>query len=403
MNNILIVSQYFWPENFKINDVAKGLVAKGYNVSVLTGLPNYPKGKIFEGYSFLKNKKENYDGVTIYRSLVIPRGNGSSIRLFLNYLSLALLASLRVLFIKDKFDKILVYEASPITIGIPAIIAKYRFNAPIFFWVQDLWPESITEAGGVKNKYVINLVDKLTRFIYWQSKKILVQSRAFIPYILNQKVNKDKITYLPNSTEKFYKKVNPVNKYKKIMPKNGPILMFAGNIGEAQGFNTIIKSALFLNDSGVKVNWVILGDGRQKELIEKKIIDLNLHKNFFFLGSYPSEEMPYFFVHADAMLVTLKKSLIFSLTIPNRIQSYMACSKPIIASLDGEGSRVISDSNCGFASPSEDHISMSESIIKLMKLSKKEREIMGNNGRIYFEKEFEREKQLDKLISILDE
>ena len=108
------------------------------------------------------------------------------------------------------------YEASPVTIGIPAIIAKYRFNAPIYFWVQDLWPESITAAGGVKNKYVINLVDKLTRFIYWHSKKILVQSRAFIPYILNQKVNKNKIIYLPNSTEKFYNKVNPNNKYKKI-------------------------------------------------------------------------------------------------------------------------------------------------------------------------------------------
>ena len=150
MKNILIVSQYFWPENFKINDVAKGLVAKGYNVSVLTGLPNYPKGKIFEGYSFLKNKKENYDGVTIYRSLVIPRGNGSGTRLFLNYFSLALLASVRLLFIKSKFDKILVYEASPVTIGIPAIIAKYRFKAPIFFWVQDLWPESITAAGRCK-------------------------------------------------------------------------------------------------------------------------------------------------------------------------------------------------------------------------------------------------------------
>ena len=153
--NILIISQYFWPENFKINDVAKGLIARGHNVSVLTGLPNYPKGKFFDGYSFPKNKKENYEGITIYRSPVIPRGNGSSVRLFLNYLSLAFLASIRLLFIKNKFDRIFVYEASPVTIGIPAIIAKYRFNAPIYFWVQDLWPESITAAGGVKNKYVI--------------------------------------------------------------------------------------------------------------------------------------------------------------------------------------------------------------------------------------------------------
>lgn len=401
--NILIISQYFWPENFKINDVAKGLIARGHNVSVLTGLPNYPKGKFFDGYSFPKNKKENYEGITIYRSPVIPRGNGSLVRLFLNYLSLAFLASIRVLFIKNKFDRIFVYEASPVTIGIPAIIAKYRFNAPIYFWVQDLWPESITAAGGVKNKYVINLVDNLTRFIYWQSKKILVQSRAFIPYILNQKVNKNKIIYLPNSTEKFYKKVDPNNKYKKIMPKDGPILMFAGNIGEAQGFNTIIKSASYLNDSGVKVNWVILGDGSKRELIEGKITDLGLQKNFFFLGSYPSEEMPYFFVHANAMLVTLKKNLIFSMTIPNKIQSYMACSKPIIANLDGEGGRVVLEAECGLVSPSEDFMSFSKSIITFLKLSSDKKEVMGKNARLYFETEFEREKQLDNIINIFNE
>ena len=400
--NILIISQYFWPENFKINDVAKGLIARGHNVSVLTGLPNYPKGKFFDGYSFPKNKKENYEGITIYRSPVIPRGNGSSVRLFLNYLSLAFLASIRVLFIKNKFDRIFVYEASPVTIGIPAIIAKYRFNAPIYFWVQDLWPESITAAGGVKNKFVINLVDKLTRFIYWESKKILVQSRAFIPYILKQKVPANKIIYLPNSTEKFYRRVKPNDKYKKIMPKDGPILMFAGNIGEAQGFDTIIKSAKYLNDSGVKVNWVILGDGRQKKSLEKKINELGLHNNFFFLGSYPSEEMPYFFAYADAMLVTLKKSLIFSMTIPNKIQSYMACSKPIIANLDGEGARVVLEANCGMVSPSEDFISFSKSIIDFLELSSLIKNQMEQNARLYFENEFEREKQLDNIINIFN-
>ena len=397
---ILIVSPYFWPENFKINDVAKGLVEKGYDVSVLTGLPNYPKGKIYNGYSFYKNKKDNHEGITIYRSLVIPRGKGSSLRLFLNYFSLALLASLRVLFIKKKFDKIFVYQASPVTIGIPAVVAKYRFRAPIYFWVQDLWPESIVAAGGVKNKHVIKIVDSLTRFLYKESKKILVQSRAFIPNIINQNVPNNKIIYLPNSTESFYKKIDLNNKYKNIMPKEGPILMFAGNIGEAQGFNTIIKSAKYLNDSKVKVNWVILGDGRQRESLEKKINELGLQNNFFFLGSYPSEEMPYFFAHADAMLVTLKKSLIFSMTIPNKIQSYMASSKPIIANLDGEGGRVVLEAKCGMVSPSEDFISFSKSIIDFLELSSIKKDQMGKNARLYFENEFDREKQLDNIVSI---
>jgi glycosyltransferase involved in cell wall biosynthesis len=399
---VLIVSQYFWPENFKINDIAKGLVEKGCDVSVLTGLPNYPKGKIYNGYSFPKNKKENHEGITIYRSPLIPRGNGSGVRLFLNYFSLALLASLRVLFIKNNFDKILVYEVSPVTIGIPAIIAKYRFKAPIFFWVQDLWPESVVAAGGITNKFMINLISKLTRFIYQHCEKILVQSKAFIPYILNQNVSNSKIIYLPNSTESFYNKVDVKNKFKKLMPEEGPILMFAGNIGEAQGFNTMIKSASYLNNSGVKVNWVILGDGRQKELIEKKINDLGLQKYFFFLGSYPSEEMPNFFACADALLVTLKKNLIFSMTIPNKIQSYMACSKPIIANIDGEGGRVILEAKCGLVSPSEDYISFSKSIIDFLKLGADEKELMGKNARLYFEKEFDREKQTNSIINIFN-
>ena len=400
--NVLIVSQYFWPENFKINDVAKGLVDKGYDVSVLTGLPNYPKGKFYSGYSFLKKYRENYDGVTIYRSPVIPRGNGSSIRLFLNYISLAILGSLRVLFINKKFDRILVFGASPVTIGIPAIVAKYWFKAPIFFWVQDLWPESITAAGGIENKFILNSVNCLTKFIYKESKKVLVQSRAFIPYILNQNVCNNKIIYLPNSTEIFYNKVEINNKYKKLMPKNGPILMFAGNIGEAQGFDTIIKSAKFLVDSGVNVNWVILGDGRQREMIEKKITNLKIHKQFFFLGSFPSEEMPYFFACADALLVTLKKSSIFSMTIPNKIQSYMACSKPIIASLDGEGGRVILESKCGLVSPSEDYVSFSNLIVQFLKLSTKEKESMGLNAGLYFNNEFERNKQFKKIVNIFN-
>ena len=399
---ILIVSQYFWPENLKINDVAKGLVEKGYDVSVLTGLPNYPNGKIYNGYSFPKNKKENHEGITIYRSPLIPRGNGSGVRLLLNYFSLALLASLRVLFIKNNFDKILVYEVSPVTIGIPAIIAKYRFKAPIFFWVQDLWPESVVAAGGITNKFIINLISKLTRFIYQHCEKILVQSKAFIPYILNQNVSNSKIIYLPNSTESFYNKVDVKNKFKKLMPEEGPILMFAGNIGKAQGFNTVIKSASYLNDLGVKVNWVILGDGRQKELIEQKINDLGLQKVFFFLGSYPSEEMPNFFACADALLVTLKKNLIFSMTIPNKIQSYMACSKPIIANIDGEGGRVILEAKCGLVSPSEDYISFSKSIIDFLKLGADEKELMGKNARLYFEKEFDREKQINSIINILN-
>ena len=399
---VLIVSQYFWPENFKINDLSEGLTERGLDISVLTGKPNYPEGVFFKNYSFFKRNKEKLNKIKIYRSPIFPRSNGSGFRLVLNYISFAFFASIRLLFINQKFDKIFVYEPSPITVGIPAIVAKYRFNAPIYFWVQDLWPESISDAGGINNKKVIKFLDKLTRFIYKNCTKILVQSKAFIPYIIKQKVDPDKLIYFPNSTESFYKVEKSNNRYRKLMPIGFKII-FAGNIGEAQSFETIIKSALYLKKNEINVNWIILGDGRQKNKIQHSIKKLGINDSFFFLGSFSSEEMPLFFSHADGLLVTLKKSKIFSLTIPNKIQSYMACCKPIIASIDGEGKNVIVNSKCGYVSPSEDHMLLSNSIIKLMNLSVNERKTMGLNGRKFFEEHFEREKQLDRLLRILNE
>ena len=184
---------------------------------------------------------------------------------------------------------------------------------------------------------------------------------------------------------------------------NGIKIMFAGNIGKAQSFDTIINSALFLKQKGFVINWIILGAGRQKKHVEKRINDLNLQDCFYFLGSYNSKEMPKFFTHADALLVTLKKNPIFAMTIPNKIQSYMACSKPIIASLDGEGKRIILESKCGFVSPSEDYVLLSKSIIKFSEVSIDKRVDMGLNARKYFEMEFEREKQLDNILRIFDE
>ena len=152
---ILVITQYFWPESFIINDLCLALKERGHEVSVLTGKPNYPQGRFNNGYSFFNKTTEYWNGIKIYRSPLIPRGKGSGFRLFINYLSFAIIASVRLLFINKKFDKIFVYEPSPITVGLPGIVAKYKFGAPMYFWVQDLWPESISAAGGVKNKRIL--------------------------------------------------------------------------------------------------------------------------------------------------------------------------------------------------------------------------------------------------------
>ena len=405
---ILVISQGYWPEHFPINQLVESFYRdKKIEISVLTGFPNYPEGKIYKGYEknfFSKIYDKHSSGYDIFRFPIFRRRKNSKISVIFNYLSFIVMGILFSPFLlrKKKFDHILVFANSPVPQAFIGIFLKFIKKSKLIVWVQDLWPESIIAAGGIKNKVVINLISKLTRFIYQHCEKILVQSRAFIPYILNQNVRKNKIIYLPNSTESFYNKVDVKKKFKKLMPNEGPILMFAGNIGEAQGFNTMIKSALYLNNLGIKVNWVVLGDGRQRELIEKKINNLGLQKCFFFLGSYPSEEMPYFFACADALLVTLKKNLIFSMTIPNKIQSYMACSKPIIANIDGEGGRVILEAKCGLVSPAENYISFSKSIIDFLNLDAYEKELMGKNARLYFEKEFDREKQTNSIINIFN-
>ena len=398
---ILIVTQYFWPENFKINDIALALKERGHEVLILTGKPNYPNGKFTKGYTFFNKRIEFWNGIKIYRSPIIPRGKGKGIQLFVNYISFAIFASIKLLFIKNKFDKIFVYEPSPITVGIPGIVAKYKFKAPLYFWVQDLWPESISAAGGINNKSVIAVLDWLTRFIYKHSKKVLVQSKAFIPYILNQNTEKDKLVYYPNSTENYYVELSTDQELLKTLPK-GIKLMFAGNIGEAQSFDTLLKAASILKKELIDVKWIILGDGRMKGYVNQKIKELNLEDNFYMLGAFPSTEMPKYFSCVDALLVSLKKDPIFALTIPSKIQSYLACGKPIITSLDGEGSKIIEEANAGFTSPSEDCEGLVANIKKFLTLSNEEQKTLGQNGRAYFNIEFEREILVDRLEKILE-
>ena len=396
---ILVVSQYFYPENFRINDLVFSLKDRGHEVTVLTAKPNYSKTHFFEGYGWKSPDFETINGVPVYRSNLFSRKNGGALRLFLNYFSFAFLATLKLRKIKGSFDAIFVYEPSPITVGIPAVFAKKRFKAPIYFWAQDLWPESLVAAGGVKNKFVLGFFNSLTKWIYSHCRKVLVQSPGFTDYILNQGVPKDKIVFYPNPTEAFYKPLENEDEYGSFFSKDHFNIVFAGNIGEAQSFHTIIEAAYQLKELPVK--FVILGDGRYKETALDKIKELGLEKIFSFLGSYPPTEMPKFFFHADALLVSLKKDKIFALTIPAKIQSYLACGKSIIASIDGVGAQIIEEASCGVTAAAESVSALEMAITNLMATDSKQRAAMAKNARTYYEKEFDREYLLQKLEQIL--
>jgi glycosyltransferase involved in cell wall biosynthesis len=398
---ILIISQYFWPENFRINDVCLGLKERGHNITVLTGKPNYPKGDYFEGYAWKKKSLEIWEEIPIFRSNLLLRRKGGGLRLLLNYFSFAILASFKVFSIKGPFDKVFIFAPSPITVGIPGFVAKYRFNAPNFLWVQDLWPESIRVAGGVENKFILIVMDVLTRWIYHHTNQLLIQSPIFKNYLLAQNVPDHKIVYYPFYAESFYSHLN-IELDNSIKIPDGFKLVFAGNIGEAQSFDTLLHAAKIVKNQGVSIKWLIIGEGRQRLYVKSQIRNLSLEDTVFLMGSFSPQKMPFFFSNAEALVVSLKKSDIFSMTIPSKIQSYMASGRPIIGSLDGIGSEIIEESNSGFTSRAEDSEAFADVVLRLYNLSSDERKNLGVNARQYFEKEFERELLLDKLEKILN-
>ena len=395
---VLILTQYFWPESFRITDLALGLKARGHAVTVLTGMPNYPGGRFFEGYGPLSPASQTYEGIEVKRVPLIPRFAGRGWQLALNYLSFALSASvLGPLRCRGSFDAIFVFEPSPITVGIPAAVLKRFSGAPILFWVQDLWPESLEATGAVRSKRVLGWVSRLVRWIYRRCDRVLVQSEGFVPRVAALGADASRTRYFPNWAEAVYRPVEvPAAAPERAGMPQGFVVLFAGNIGQAQSFATILAAAERLREHA-DIQWVVLGDGRERPWVEREIERRRLGGCVRLLGQRPVETMPSHFALADAMLVTLRRDPVFALTIPSKIQSYMACGRPIVASLDGEGAQVVRASSCGLACPAEDVQALAEAVLTLYRLPRADRERMGTNGRTYYLEHFDRERLLDRL------
>ena len=394
---VLIVSQYFWPENFRVNDLAAGLVDRGHEVTVLTGVPNYPDGKFFAGYGWLKKTREKYLGACVIRVPLLPRGSASGIRLALNYLSFALSASVLGPFLcRGKYDLIFVCQLSPATVGLPALVLKKLKKVPILYWILDLWPESLSATGAVRSAKVLAVVDSMMGLIYRGCDKIVVSSQGFLPSIAAKGVAGERTGFFPNWYEPEYRAnpgqdegASPVG-----MP-SGFRVMFAGNIGVAQDFESILSAAELLLPFP-EIHWIILGDGRNFDWVKKQVALRGLTERVILLGRHAPEAMSGYFSLADAMLVTLKEDPVFALTVPGKIQSYMACGRPIVAALDGEGGRLIRDSGAGLSSPAEDAEALAQSVLAMYRMPKEEREAMGLRGKAYCEENFEREMLIDR-------
>lgn len=395
--NILIVSQYFWPENFRINDLAKSLTEKGYVVEVLTGKPNYPEGNIFSGYSAWGATKEFFESTPIYRIPILPRGSKNGVKLILNYCSFVLSGLLFApwLLRKKKYDVIFVYAPSPIFQAIPASFLGWLKGVPVVLWVQDLWPQSAEATGYVKSAWVLKLLEKLVRFTYSHTDLLLVQSKAFIGPVSKLAPNIP-IAYFPNSVEKeFYSpQVTHAPKVKSL--QSGFTVLFAGNVGSAQAMETIVAAAERLN-AYPEIKIVILGSGSKEDWVAQQIFERRL-TNLHLEGRFPVETMPVLMRQASALLVTLTNQPIFELTIPSKIQAYLAVGKPVIACLNGEGARLITEAKAGIAVNAEDDEGLAQAIVKLYQMSEAERSQMGVNGRAYFKQNFDEEMLTADLI-----
>lgn len=395
--NILIVCQYFWPEEFRVNDLALELSRRGHAVTVLTGKPNYPKGDYYTGYSFWGYKKEKYGDINIIRVPIISRGKGRGFRLILNYLSYIFFACIYVLFNNNKCKCTMTFGLSPILQAFPAILHRFLYKSKSFLWVQDLWPESVSAAGGLNNNLALWLLRLIVRCIYKRMDQIFVQSEAFIESIVELGGANDKIHYIPNWAEDLYLDKSLINpqKYLNILPKGFKVL-FAGNVGEAQDFESIIQAAIFTRKYN-DIKWVIIGDGRKKSDLEEYIVQNNLKETVCLLGRYPVNEMPHFFANADVMLLSLKDEPIFALTIPSKLQSYMAFGKPIVSMMNGIGLKVVKDSQSGLVAKAGDYKSLADNIIKIYLLEEKERVEMGNKGKEYYKNNFDKIQVVDKI------
>ena len=404
-NSILIISPLFNPEMNRVNDIVDYLLENKYKVTVLCPIPNYPKGKYYKNYGIFKKRYQKISDLTIIRILVYPRKNGSKINLFLNYLSFILFSIIPAVILSfKKFDLIFVNQLSPITIAIPGIIIKKIKRIPLVMWVTDLWPESVKDGGNLKSNFLPNILLPIVKYIYKNCSEILVSSRSFINSV-SEKTNNKKIVYMPQWSEEIFTSNNQSNFiYKPMEQIKGFKILFAGNVGVAQDFNTLIKA---INEiKNLNIHLVVLGEGRAKKDALKKVQKYHLENSISFLGSFPLETMPYFFNQSDALLISLKKSEIFSKTIPSKTQPYMSSGKPILTNADGEVSQIINEAKCGLTSDSGDYIALSKNMVKLSKLPKEELSVMAQNSKNYYEENFKRkeilmtlEKTFSKLLA----
>lgn len=394
---ILTVCQYYYPEPFRIHEVCEELADRGHDVTVLTGLPNYPMGVIPEEYRDRKHRSETVNGVRILRVTERPRTPGKA-GLAMNYVSFVWHASLKALTMKKDFDVIFVYQLSPVLMAIPAYVVKWLSGAKkIFIYCLDLWPESLTSLGISRESFFFRFMRKVSIRIYKGAYTIAYTSRMFRKYFTEELgVENERFRHIPQFADELFSDISDTDD----ADKDGHVdYVFAGNVGMMQAVDTIIKAAALVRDD--RIRWHIVGDGFALERCKKLAGEMDLGERIIFYGRLPVAEMPRFYRMADAMIVTLADNDTISYTLPGKIQSYMAAGKAVIASANGETSALIKEADCGMCAPAQDEKALAEIADRMAAVDDFVR--YGENSKNYYNRYFTKKKHIDHIENMLME
>lgn len=402
---VLIWTQYFWPENFHINSIARSLHARGIEVTVLTGKPNYPDGYIFDGYKALGIQMEDYSGFEIIRIPLRQRGKNSGKGMALNYISFILSGYFFAPYALRgrKFDAVFVYAPSPLLQALPAVYVSWLKRAPLILWVQDIWPDALVATGFIKSRWILRMVGLAVRYIYHFSDSILIQSKGFRASVERWTSKKERIRFFPNSAEDTSadSKKSTINVQLSQEVAACFSVVFAGNIGTAQSCETIVEAAKLLQ--GVtNIKFYLVGSGSMVDSVSRKITDSRL-TNVTMTGQVPAEDMALIYASASILLLTLRDDSALSSTIPSKLQSYMAAGKPVIASCNGEAASVVTNANAGLTCPAGDVNALAEAILKLFEMTPEERVRLGENGRSHFEMHYRLQSRVAELVTHIED
>ncbi len=350
MKHILLISQYFHPERFRVNDLAFQLVQRGYKVTVLTGIPNYPEGRFFKGYNWFKRRKERLNGISIIRLPIFSRGK-NKIKLILNYFSFSFLGSLFVIFTRNKFDLVFTYGISPILQAIPGIIYSNRKKIKSYLYLMDLWPFSIVAVDGIKNKLLFNFISKISKWIYKKSSLILISSKGYKEDLISMGIENKKIIYWPQYHEEFYV---PLERNFSATPELIPHkfnFIFTGNMGAGQG---IIFFLEFINEYKKELNKLnlmfnFMGDGKERNNLINFVLNNKIDHLVRFIQPIKAQDVPQYLSNSNGALLLMGKHPHLSKVLPAKVPSYVGCKVPIFAIVNNPLGSFIVENNYGLA------------------------------------------------------